>query len=103
MKRKIQFGMDYLKIIAYFYPFIGLNFILNGIVRGSGAMFQVLVLNIISFWLLRYPLTYLCSSLMGENGIAVGIGISFVISSMFAFSYFQWGGWKKKRLFKDGG
>lgn len=99
----IQFGTDYLKIIAYFYPFIGLNFILNGIVRGSGAMYQVLVLNIISFWLLRYPLSYICSSLMGQNGIAVGVGISFVISSFFAYAYFQWGGWKKKRLFKDGG
>lgn len=97
----IQYGTDYLKIIAYFYPFIGLNFILNGVVRGSGAMYQVLILNIISFWVLRYPLAYFCSSIMGANGIPVGIGISFLISSIFAFSYFQWGGWKKKRLFSS--
>lgn len=95
----LRFGAAYLKIIAFFYPFIGLNFILNGIVRGSGAMYQVLILNILSFWLLRYPLTYLCSSFIGENGIAVGMGISFIISSLFAFSYYIWGGWKKKRLF----
>lgn len=97
----IQYGTDYLKIITYFYPFIGLNFILNGIVRGSGAMYQVLILNIISFWVLRYPLAYFCSSIMGANGIPVGIGISFLISSIFAFLYFQWGGWKKKRLFSS--
>jgi len=29
-----------------------------GVVRGAGAMFQVLMLNIISLWLLRVPLTY---------------------------------------------
>lgn len=95
----VVFGTDYLKIIAFFYPFIGLNFILNGIVRAAGAMYQVLILNILSFWLLRYPLTYLCSNLMGQNGIAFGMGISFIISSIFAFTYFKWGGWKKKQLF----
>ncbi|WP_428908088.1 MATE family efflux transporter [Niallia sp. Krafla_26] len=97
----VNFGTDYLKIIAFFYPFIGLNFILNGIVRGSGAMYQVLVLNILSFWILRYPLTYICSSFMGQNGIAFGMGISFIISSIFSFSYFKWGNWKKKQLFAE--
>ena len=95
----VVFGSDYLKIIAFFYPFIGLNFILNGIVRAAGAMYSVLILNILSFWLLRYPLTYLCSHLIGQNGIALGMGISFIISSIFSFSYYRWGGWRKKELF----
>ena len=98
----VLFGTDYLKIIAFFYPFIGLNFILNGIVRGSGAMYQVLVLNVISFWVLRYPLTDLCSSLFGPNGIAFGMGISFVLSSIFSFGYFKFGKWKKRDLFSKG-
>ncbi|HEY4553652.1 MAG TPA: MATE family efflux transporter, partial [Bacillaceae bacterium] len=51
----VTFGAQYLKTIAFFYPFLSINFILNGAVRASGAMFQVLVLNIISFWVLRYP------------------------------------------------
>lgn len=95
----VTFGANYLKTIAFFYPFIGLNFILNGIVRGSGAMYQVLILNILSFWVLRYPLTLICSSFIGQNGIALGMGISFIISSLFSFSYYKWGNWKKKQLF----
>ncbi|WP_066160962.1 MATE family efflux transporter [Halalkalibacter krulwichiae] len=102
-EQALAFGTDYLKIIAFFYPFIGLNFILNGIVRGSGAMYQVLVLNIISFWVLRYPLTYICSNLFGENGIAIGMGIGFIISSLFAFAYYRWGKWRKKELFAENG
>ena len=66
----VRFGTDYLKMIAFFYPFLGINFVLNGVVRASGAMFQVLVLNIISFWVLRYPVTYFLSGIMGEKGIA---------------------------------
>ena len=95
----VAFGSSYLKIIALFYPFIGLNFILNGVVRGSGAMLQVLLLNIVSLWLLRVPLTYAATSLFGESGVALGMGLSFLISCLFSAAYYRWGGWRSKRLF----
>lgn len=95
----LNFGVSYLKTIAIFYPFIGLNFIFNGVVRSSGAMFQVLVLNIISLWILRVPLVYWMSSLFGESGIALGIGISFFTSCLFSMAYYYYGGWRDKRLF----
>lgn len=97
----VRFGTDYLRIICWFYPFLGINFILNGIVRASGAMYQVLALNLISFWILRYPLSYLCSELWGSHGIAIGMGISLVISSLIASAYYLYGGWRKKKLFRD--
>lgn len=96
----VQFGTEYLQVIALCYPFLGINFILNGIVRASGAMYQILALNIISFWVLRFPLTYLFSHLLGDIGIAVGMGVSFVISSGFAYFYFRFGKWREKVLFK---
>lgn len=96
----VRFGTVYIQTIAFFYPFLGINFILNGTVRGSGAMLQVLVLNIISFWVLRYPLTFLFSSLLGEQGIGLGMGISLVIGSLFAFGYYRYGKWRTKQLFE---
>jgi putative MATE family efflux protein len=95
----VEFGAKYLLVISLFYPFLGINFILNGIVRASGAMFQVLILNIISFWILRYPFTYLMSSIYGDIGIGIGMGLSFVISSLFAFLYYKYGKWNKVELF----
>ncbi|MDQ0300812.1 putative MATE family efflux protein [Salibacterium salarium] len=97
----IEFGATYLRIIAFFYPFLGINFVLNGIVRSSGAVLQVLVLNIISFWILRFPLAWLFSTIMGENGIAVGVGISFVLSSVFAILYYRFGKWRNIDIFSD--
>ena len=99
----VTFGEDFLRLVAFFYPFLGLNFIFNGIVRGAGAMYPVLVLNTLSFWLLRYPLTYFFSGWIGEDGIALGMGVSFVISSFFSFAYFKWGKWKEKKLFAERG
>ncbi|MFD1851973.1 MATE family efflux transporter [Oceanobacillus bengalensis] len=95
----VAFGTRYLQIIALCYPFLGINFILNGVVRAAGAMYQVLILNIISFWILRFPLTALFANILGEIGIAIGMGSSFIISSLFAFLYFRYGKWRKKELF----
>lgn len=96
----VSFGAEYLRIIAMCYPFLGINFVLNGVVRAAGAMYQVLVLNIISFWVLRYPLAFIFSSWLGERGIAVGIGVSFIASSVVAFAYFRFGKWRDKHIFE---
>ncbi len=96
----VRFGARYLTIVAFFYPFLGINFVLNGIVRASGAMYQVLILNLLSFWLLRYPLSYLFSKWLGEDGIAYGIGVSFMLSSLFAFGYYRFGKWRTKQIFQ---
>lgn len=97
----VQFATTYLRIMAFCFPFLGINFILNGVVRASGAMYQVLVLNIVSFWILRYPLTYLFSSFYDEIGIAIGMGCSFVISSILASLYYRYGKWREKELFEQ--
>ncbi|QKY70580.1 MATE family efflux transporter [Lentibacillus sp. CBA3610] len=98
----VAFGTTYLQIVALCYPFLGINFILNGIVRAAGSMYQVLVLNIISFWVLRFPLTYLFSDWFGDTGIALGMGASFLLSSFAAFMYYRFGKWHQKELFVRG-
>ncbi|KRG10943.1 multidrug transporter [Virgibacillus soli] len=97
----VHFGTDYIKMVAFFFPFLGFNFVWNGVVRASGAAFQVLVLNLISFWILRFPLTWMFAQYFGEKGIAYGLGSSFVISSVVAFGYYRFGRWSEKELLKD--
>ena len=99
----VAFGTRYLQTIAFFYPFIGLNFVFNSVVRGAGAMFQVLALNIISLWVLRVPLAYWATSVYGDAGVALGIGLSFMLSAGFSFGYYRWGRWRHKRLFSGAG
>lgn len=94
----IRFGTTYLRSVAFFYTFLGINFVLNGVARSSGAMFQVLILNIISFWVLRFPLTALFASLFGSDGIAYGIAASFVVSSFISAAYYVSGHWRKSKV-----
>ncbi|ADU29078.1 MATE family efflux transporter [Evansella cellulosilytica] len=97
-KDTIAFGKMYVQTIAFFYPFLGINFVLNGVVRAAGAMFQIFVLNTISFWVLRYPLTYVAAYWFGEQGIAIGMAASFVVSSFFAIGYYMFGKWQKIKV-----
>lgn len=99
----VAFGTTYVKTVAFFYPFLGINFVLNGVVRAAGAMFQVFVLNVLSFWVLRYPLTYLFSAWLGERGIGVGMAASLVISSLLAIGYYRWGRWREINIMEDDG
>jgi Na+-driven multidrug efflux pump len=101
-EESVDFGAQYLRTIAWMYPFVGINFVLNGIIRASGAMIAVLLLNIVSFWILRYPLTLLLSMWFAERGIGLGIGASFVISSIISLLYYRFGAWRRKELFRRG-
>ncbi|WP_430708793.1 MATE family efflux transporter [Paenalkalicoccus suaedae] len=94
----VAFGTMYVQTVAFFYPFLGINFVLNGVVRAAGAMFQVFVLNVISFWILRYPLTYLFSEWFGERGIGIGMGVSLVLSAAIAVLYYRFGNWKEIKI-----
>jgi len=97
----VEFSSSYLRTIAFFYPFLCISFVINGVIRAAGAMFQVLVLNLVSFWVLRYPITYVLSGFMGEKGIAYGIGVSLMISSFLNILYYYFGKWKEARIFAD--
>lgn len=94
----VEFGGMYMKTIAFFYPFLGINFVLNGIVRAAGAMVQILVLNIISFWVLRFPISKGLSMWLGEIGIPLGIGISMVLSSILSMLYYRYGKWHDTKV-----
>lgn len=97
----VTFGTSYLRTTAFFFAFLGVNFVLNGVVRSSGAMVQVLMLNIISFWVLRFPLVYLFSRFFGAMGIAYGYCTSLVVSSGIAASYYRFGNWRRVRIYRD--
>ncbi|WP_093049442.1 MATE family efflux transporter [Salipaludibacillus aurantiacus] len=94
----VAFGTTYIQTVAFFYTFLGINFVLNGVVRAAGAMFQVFVLNVLSFWVLRFPLTYLGALWLGERGIGAGMAASLFISSLLAAAYYKFGKWREIKV-----
>ena len=75
--------------------------LLMNIGPANQSMFLVLILNIISFWVLRYPLVYLFAEWFGELGIAWGYAVSLVISSAIVTMYYLYGNWREAKIYTE--
>lgn len=91
----ISAGVSFLKIVSPFYLFISIKLIIDGVLRGSGAM-KMFMVSTFSDLLLRVVLSYALTPFFAEFGIwyswPAGWILATAISSFFYFS----GIWKKK-------
>ncbi len=96
----VSIGITYLKIVALSYVFLGMNFLISGILRGAGDVWVNLLITAISFYGIRVPVAYYLSQKtpLGSKGIWIGIAVSFTLSCTMNGGYFATGRWKKKRL-----
>lgn len=67
-----------------------------GQVTRTGVVFNLAAMAVIAAGLVL-------AARLGEDGIALGIGLSFLLSSLFSAAYYRWGGWRSKRLFTSTG
>src|SRR5581483_2837475 len=69
--RVIAEGAVYIRVVAWSFGFIGLQFALTGVLRAAGEMIPVMVIGLVSQWVLQIPLAYFLSkqTAMGADGI----------------------------------
>lgn len=101
--RVIEAGAIFLRIIAFSWGFIGLQFCLTAVFRASGNMVMTMMLTLISQWVLQFPLAYILSkhTSMGINGIWWSIPIANVTMGIITILIYAKGDWKKKRLIES--
>jgi len=100
--RVIDIGINYLKIVSLAYIFLGLNFLLSGILRGAGEIWVNTLITVLIFYGIRVPLAAYLSSkpAFGSTGIWIAIALSFTIGSMLNGGYYATGRWKRKELIR---
>jgi len=96
----IAIGQEYLQIIGAFFIVHGTLNIYNGALRGAGDTMFTMLTSIISLWIIRIPLAYWLSNILGRQGIWWGIAISCAIGLVITFIYYQTGRWKSKIVVK---
>lgn len=96
----IAIGQEYLRIIGAFFIVHGTLNIYNGALRGAGDTMFTMLTSIISLWIIRIPLAYWLSNILGRQGIWWGIAISCAIGLVITFIYYQTGRWKSKIVVK---
>jgi Na+-driven multidrug efflux pump len=98
--RVVAEGAVYIRIVAWSFGFIGLQFALTGVLRAAGEMVPAMVIGLISQWVLQIPLAYFLSRHlgMGADGIWWSTPVANVVTAAIAGVWFARGTWKAKRL-----
>lgn len=96
----IREGAAYIRIVAWSFGFIGLQFALMGVLRAAGEMIPAMIIGLVSQWLLQLPLAFALSRYMalGVDGVWWSTPIANVATAIVAAAWFARGTWKTRRL-----
>lgn len=93
-----RIGYEYLIIVSSFYTIFNAMFVLNGMLRGAGAMIAPMLLTILALWGVRVPLAIGLSQGLGEIGIWWSIPIGWSMGLIGSYIYYKKGNWKNKSI-----
>ncbi len=95
----IEIGVQYLKIVSFFYIVFTTMFTIGGVMRGAGDTLIPMIITFVALWLVRIPLCYFLAQKMGVVGIWWGIPIAWFFGMSFSYFYYLTGRWKTKTVF----
>ena len=96
-KVALQIGTDFLRIVAPFYFVVALKLIIDGVLRGSGAM-KYFMIDTFSDLVLRVILAFIFSKFLGTTGIWLSWPVGWSIATIMAGIFYARGVWKKAQL-----
>jgi Na+-driven multidrug efflux pump len=96
----IKEGAAYIRIVAWSFGFIGLQFALMGVLRASGEMIPAMVISLVSQWALQIPLAFALSkyTTLGVDGVWWSTPIANIATALVAALWFLRGSWKTRKL-----
>jgi putative MATE family efflux protein len=96
----IREGSVFIRITAWSFGFVGLQFALMGVLRASGNTFAAMVISLISQWVVQFPVAFILSerTSLHAHGLWWAFPIANISTSIIAGLWFARGDWKKGRL-----
>ena len=100
----VRFSVEYVRIRAVEFGFIGVLQVVLGAYRGAGNTKTALAFSLVALWLGRVPIVYLLSFEYGfaETGIWIGMAAGQIIGAILAAAWFTRGTWKQSVIGDDG-
>ncbi|NSW90695.1 MAG: MATE family efflux transporter [Firmicutes bacterium] len=94
-------GNDYITVVSFFYILMGVMFVTNGVLRGSGDMIVSMASTLTSLGI-RIIAAYILSSVetIGYKGIWWSIPIGWLVGATIAIIRYKSGKWVEKRVVK---
>ena len=77
-----ELGSQVLRIVAFAEPFYAANIVASGVFRGAQDTFVPSVLNLISMWGVRIPLSLLLAPKYGLHGVWIAMTIELIVRGL---------------------
>lgn len=88
-------GITFLKIVSPFYFVISIKLVVDGMLRGAGAMFSFMVATFTDL-VLRVILSYILAAAFGATGIWLSWPIGWFIATVLSVFFYWRGKWADK-------
>lgn len=94
----VAVGAHFLRVMAFSFGFFGVQMVMSGALAGAGNTFAAMLLSLLAFWVLRFPVAWILSMVveMGPDGIWWSFPISNVIAGTIAVLWFLRGTWMRR-------
>jgi putative MATE family efflux protein len=86
------------RIVTASFIFFGISVALFGVVRATGAVIAPLVVLTISLLIVRFPLAHVFLPHYRADAVWWSFPVSSVLSSILAFLYYRYGGWRHAHM-----
>lgn len=99
----VAMGATFIRIIALFFGFLGVQQVLTGAFSGAGRTVVSMILAIVALWVIRFPLAFVLSERtpLAELGIWWAFPVSNVLGALIAVAWFRTGTWKRLAAGED--
>jgi putative MATE family efflux protein len=96
----VHYGVTYLKIVPFFYLFMGVGIITANAFNGAGETKTPMVINLVAFFALQIPVVILLSRIpaIAEKGIFIAIASVFLFQGIAGWITYKQGGWIGKKV-----
>lgn len=99
----IAYGEQYLVVVCSFYLLFSTMFVINGMLRGAGAMIFTMLSTLVALWGIRIPAALALMPWGDQWGVWWSIPIGWAVGMVMSIVYYRQGRWKNKSIFAKKG
>ena len=92
-------GVAYVSFLAFFFVFIGLKAVTDGVLRGSGDVAVFTAANLLNLTI-RVAVANLCAPLWGVAAVWYAVPMGWCANYLVSFARYLSGKWSQKRLIR---
>ncbi len=85
-------------IAVWSFLFFGVNFVVSGVVRATGAVIPPMLILALSLWGIRIPFAEWLQPRWGADAVWWSFPVSAACAMVLSLAYYRWGKWREARM-----